>query len=314
LDDQYAEVFASDLEGIFFQATASDLAVQGDQQRFESGARETTRNYWDQVQENAVQEGSFAKYLFGGVMGQLGAAGHSIGETAAAMWNDPGSAAIGAGKGLVNLPTDLVDGAVNLTKMSMDGWTYIAEDITHDYFGVEKGFFDDFRETDVYNFGHILDYNNQAEQGGGIFAQIVAPAAVGKLAELKYASESTVGTQPNRIYSARELVRRAEEPGPFHNFPEAYNAEIFSGNRTVINDNYVLYTKEGKITLPGEPIYGKTQIKYGDALNNPSGQLIREIIDHTPARVIEGRYEIGVRPSASGRTEVITHRFFRPSE
>lgn len=187
LDDHYADVFASDLEGIFFQAAASDSAVQVDQQRFESGARATTRNYWEQVQENAVQEGSFAQYLFGGLMGKLGAAGHSIGETAAAMWNDPGSAAIGAGKGLVNLPADLFDGAVNLTKMSMDGWTYIAEDISHDYFGVEKGFFDDFRETDAYNFGHILDYSNQAEQGGGILAQIVAPAAVGKLAELKYA-------------------------------------------------------------------------------------------------------------------------------
>jgi RHS repeat-associated protein len=82
--------------------------------------------------------------------------------------------------------------------------------------------------------------------------------------------------EPNRIYSARELLKRAAEPGPFHNFPESFNAEIFRGNRQVISQNYVLYTRRG-------------------SLNG-----------------VSGTYEIGVRPSASGRTEVIRHRFFRP--
>ena len=92
------------------------------------------------------------------------------------------------------------------------------------------------------------------------------------------------------------------------------NEEIFAGNRTRISDNYVLYTREGTLTLPGEPIYAaRESVLYGDALNNPSAQRVREIIGFTPSRVVEGVYEIGVRPSATGRTEIITHRFFRPN-
>jgi hypothetical protein len=98
------------------------------------------------------------------------------------------------------------------------------------------------------------------------------------------AKTTTTATQPNRIYSARELIRRAEEPrinnfpNPTHNFPESFNARIFSGSKTIVSDNYHLYTKPG-------------------TLNSHSGV-----------------FEIGVRPSASGRTEVITHRFFRPDK
>jgi RHS repeat-associated protein len=87
-----------------------------------------------------------------------------------------------------------------------------------------------------------------------------------------------VGKEPNRIYSARELVRRSEAGDSFHNFPESFNKSIFSGNRQVISDDYVLYTQRGTIN---------------DA---------------------EGTFQIGVRPSASGRTEVITHRFFKPDK
>lgn len=90
--------------------------------------------------------------------------------------------------------------------------------------------------------------------------------------------------EPKRIYSARELMRRAENPrinnipNPNHNFPESFNAEIFKGNKTIVRDNYYLYTKRG--TLNGH----------------------------------SGVFEIGVRPSISGRTETITHRFFRPDK
>jgi hypothetical protein len=73
-------------------------------------------------------------------------------------------------------------------------------------------------------------------------------------------------------------VRRAEDGGPLHNFPESFNKSIFSGNRQVISDDYVLYTQRGFV----------------------NGRA--------------GTFEIGVRPSASGRTEVITHRFFNPDK
>ena len=71
-------------------------------------------------------------------------------------------------------------------------------------------------------------------------------------------------------------MRRAEESGPFHNFPGSFDDVILSGNRKVVTENYILYTERGSL----------------------NGR--------------HGTFEIGTRPAASGRTEVITHRFFRP--
>jgi RHS repeat-associated protein len=85
-------------------------------------------------------------------------------------------------------------------------------------------------------------------------------------------------TSAKRIYSARVLTRMAEEPGPYHNFPESFNKMIFQGSRTVISNNYILYKRKG--TLNG----------------------------------VDGVFEIGVRPSQSGKIEIITHRFFRPDK
>ena len=112
-----------------------------------------------------------------------------------------------------------------------------------------------------------------ADAAGG--AADAAGASAGDATNGVADAAATSGS-PNRIYSARELIRRAEEPGPNHNFPESFNEEIFNGTRTVKSPNYTEYTQRG-------------------AMNGK-----------------EGTYEIGVRPSVSGRTEVITHRFFRP--
>lgn len=100
----------------------------------------------------------------------------------------------------------------------------------------------------------------------------------------------------------RDRMRRAEEPGPFHNFPESLNSDIFAGTRTEVNPTYVLYSKPVTMNLPGTPIYGPGSVRIG-------GEAVRPIIGYTPSRSIEGVYEIGVRPSASGRTEVITQVF-----
>lgn len=63
---------------------------------------------------------------------------------------------------------------------------------------------------------------------------------------LPYVSATkSVAKEPNRIYSARELKRRAENPrnnnavNPNHNFPESFNAEIFKGNKTIVSDKYL---------------------------------------------------------------------------
>jgi RHS repeat-associated protein len=102
---------------------------------------------------------------------------------------------------------------------------------------------------------------------------------------------------PKRFYSARELLRRVQDPGPFHNFPETFNDDIFRGTRTVVKSDYVLYTKRGTLTLPGKEV------------KDAAGNIVRQ-----PAREIQGTYEIGVEPSASGRNEKIVHRMFRPDK
>ncbi len=81
---------------------------------------------------------------------------------------------------------------------------------------------------------------------------------------------------PNRINSSRVLLRETTDTGPHHNFPSYFDDAIYAGNRQTISSNYVLYSQRGYI-------------------NNTAGV-----------------FEIGVRPSASGRTEIVVHRFFRP--
>jgi Pretoxin HINT domain len=96
-------------------------------------------------------------------------------------------------------------------------------------------------------------------------------------------------TQPNRIYSARELLRRAEEPGPFHNFPESFNKQIFeSGNRTVTPD----FFNKARTGLSNDSI----QYRLPGTVNGR-----------------DGMFEIFTRPSTSGNTEVIMHRFLKPN-
>ena len=103
-------------------------------------------------------------------------------------------------------------------------------------------------------------------------------------------SAAKTGTQGvNRIYSSRELIRRAEEPGPFHNFPEVFNKTIFQNGTKTITPNYFNVAKSG---------LSNTNIlyKYPGTVNGT-----------------KGFFEIGVRPSVSSRTEVIMHRFFNPT-
>lgn len=98
-----------------------------------------------------------------------------------------------------------------------------------------------------------------------------------------------VANGPNRIYSSRVLLRSAEESGPFHNFPESFNQQIFDQGTRTVTPNFWRTPKTG--------------------LGNDS------IMYRLPGSVngVEGTFEIGVRPSVSGNTEVIMHRFFRPN-
>ena len=93
----------------------------------------------------------------------------------------------------------------------------------------------------------------------------------------------------NRIYSARELVRRTAEPGPFHNFPESFNQTIFSQGTKTVTPNFFKVAKKN---------LSNTNIMY----------KLPGTINGT-----NGTFEIGVRLSTSGNTELIMHRFFKPN-
>lgn len=108
---------------------------------------------------------------------------------------------------------------------------------------------------------------------------LVAAEAGGAGAELASA--------PNRIYSARVLMRAAEEPGPYRNFSLSFDEEIFGGSRTEIPD----YFNQPRAGLSNNSVQYRLS-------GNINGQ--------------DGTYEIFTRPSVSGRNEVITHRFFNP--
>jgi hypothetical protein len=100
--------------------------------------------------------------------------------------------------------------------------------------------------------------------------------------------DAAAATGPARLYSARVLKRMGDEPGPFHNFPGSFDETVFSQGSRTVNAGYFNKAKQGlsndsvQYRLPGE-INGRA-----------------------------GMYEIFSRPSISGRTEVIMHRFFRP--
>jgi hypothetical protein len=95
---------------------------------------------------------------------------------------------------------------------------------------------------------------------------------------------------PNRIYSARELGRRAEDPGPYHNFPGSFDELIYNqGTRTVTQG----FWRTPKPGLSNDSV----QYRLPGSINGR-----------------EGMFEIFVRPSISGKTEVVVHRFFQPGE
>ena len=116
-----------------------------------------------------------------------------------------------------------------------------------------------------------------------------AGGAVSAAAKNAAAKAGVTVTQPNRIYSARELIRRANEPGPFHNFPESFNAHIFQNGTKNITPNFWRTAKP----------------------NMSNDSIMYSLPGQVNGRA--GVFEIGVRPSASGRTEVIMHRFFNPT-
>ncbi|WP_222593226.1 hypothetical protein, partial [Cellulomonas composti] len=102
------------------------------------------------------------------------------------------------------------------------------------------------------------------------------------------ATATSAVTRTNKIYSSRVLNRAAEESGPYHNFPGSFDDVVFSRGTRTVNPNY----------------FAKSKLNLGN-----------DSIQYTLRGGINGRsgvFEIFTRPSVSGRTELVMHRFFRP--
>jgi len=140
---------------------------------------------------------------------------------------------------------------------------------------------------DSVSVGEVTDF------GLGIFGTYFSWRWA-KMPVRRYGAEATNGCEvasnsgTNRIYSARELIRRSAEPGPFHNFPESFNKSIFEQGTKTRVPNFFNQAKPG---LSADSI----QYRLPGTVNGR-----------------EGVFEIFTRPSISGNTEVIIHRFFNP--
>jgi len=128
------------------------------------------------------------------------------------------------------------------------------------------------------------EYEHAATISTGVVIGVTGLAAGG----FRIAGCLVETSAPTRIYAAGTLLRMEEESGPMHNFPESFNAEIFQASRTVTRD----FFNVDKQALSNDSIMYR-------AAGSINGKV--------------GTFEIGVRPSVSGRTEIITHRFFNPA-
>ncbi len=183
-------------------------------------------------------------------------------------WKQIGSGFLAAGQAILSIPHRFGDwvmsGFESLGRMKLKKGTPTLQDANPEaYPALPRA------GREIGSFIH--------DEGSDIIGAIAVggTAAVAEGASCDAVAGGTAGN-PNRAYSARVLLRAAQEPGPYHNFPETFDAWIFGGNRTVVSPTYTLYTRPG--TING----------------------------------VDGIFEIGVRPSGSGQTEIITHRFFRP--
>ncbi|MBB6568716.1 RHS repeat-associated core domain-containing protein [Kribbella sandramycini] len=93
----------------------------------------------------------------------------------------------------------------------------------------------------------------------------------------------------NKFNSSRVLKRASDEPGPFHNFPESFDDVIFSKGTRTVTQNFFNKPKPG---MSNDSIMYKLP-------GNINGR--------------SGNFEIATRPTASGRSELIMHRFFNPT-
>lgn len=86
---------------------------------------------------------------------------------------------------------EALNGAINITKTTIDGYSLIAEKAFH-----SDGAFEDFRQTKAYNLTPAFSYDGAAEQGGAALFGLVSGAAVSKYGNYGAAFDDIAATGP----------------------------------------------------------------------------------------------------------------------
>ena len=164
----------------------------------------------EKLMDSGASEKRFDKYIVG--RGSV-ALGEGIGSVSAAikrMADNPSAAPSGIFKGAVNLVADVPNGAINLGKTIIDGWTLIAEELPF----IQRGALQSFRDSTPYNFPRPLEYSSKAEEDYSIFS----PGALAKGAKLltKGASALRVTKMTSGVRAAKDLsVTEVTRKSPF---------------------------------------------------------------------------------------------------
>lgn len=190
--DQNARYAATSARGAIDAATHSSLAE----------ARASMNSYWSQYADKGVSAASFLRYLTGQAMHTLGNVGYSLADKSVAVYNNPEQSVVGGLKSIVNFGPEAFNGATNVVKTSLNGYSLLAERL-----GAGEGAFAGFRGTDAYNVAPLLGYGSHAQAGGALFAQAGLGLGLAKYGGYRIAFEDIAATGPGAAQAGAIRIR-----------------------------------------------------------------------------------------------------------
>jgi hypothetical protein len=152
-----------------------DMKSEAEQQGMIDQLRQSTNSYYDGVMDQAVTDGSLATYMLAAGAQGLANVGLGLAGLFDASTDDFSSTARGAIKSVANFGPEAFNGALNLGKTVLDGYSYGLDAVGIDASG--------FRETEMFNLGLNMKYANEAEQGGALLGGLLGGAAASKFGQ-----------------------------------------------------------------------------------------------------------------------------------
>ncbi|HSV71501.1 MAG TPA: hypothetical protein VLI72_15435 [Methylibium sp.] len=160
-----------------------------------ASGRASMNDYWSRVADAGVSEGSFLKYMAGRAMQFAGNVGYSLADMGVAVYNNPEQSLAGGLKSIANFGPEAFNGATNLVRTSLNGYSMLAEKL-----GAGDGAFAGFRGSDAYNITPLFGYDNQAQAGGALLTQVALGVGLAKYGgyslELNTGSAGTLSANP----------------------------------------------------------------------------------------------------------------------